>query len=257
MEHTSSRRLSTAVVAVSSARRLCCTSCALWRALGGDCLYWPHARVVRGSSRSRAACRACASSPRCRRATRKISSATAPTRRRRISRCVLAPPCGAKRTASLRARRFLAQWPEMCNKPLAAVDPEMVRSRGWWNDCGRAPHPWRHAVGHHRAREEPPVEGAPVCTPRARWPRPCARPSVLSRGCCSADNSDHTCSQGLELIPSENFVSASVMEAVGSIMARHALRKRPYIYGLMFAGADQQIQRRLSRRPLLWRQRVH
>ena len=23
-----------------------------------------------------------------------------------------------------------AQWPEMCNKPLAAVDPEMARNRG-------------------------------------------------------------------------------------------------------------------------------
>jgi hypothetical protein len=32
-------------------------------------------------------------------------------------------------------------------------------------------------------------------------------------------------SQGLELIPSENFVSASVLEAVGSVMVRQPLRR--------------------------------
>jgi len=32
-------------------------------------------------------------------------------------------------------------------------------------------------------------------------------------------------SQGLELIPSENFVSASVLEAVGSVMVRRLLRR--------------------------------
>jgi len=52
-------------------------------------------------------------------------------------------------------------WPEMCNKPLAAVDPEMM-----------------DIIEREKNRQ---------------W-------------------------KGLELIPSENFVSASVMEAVGSIM---------------------------------------
>jgi hypothetical protein len=32
--------------------------------------------------------------------------------------------------ADARRTTAAAQWPEMCNKPLAAVDPEMARNRG-------------------------------------------------------------------------------------------------------------------------------
>ena len=45
----------------------------------------------------------------------------APARASRALRCFDAD---AWRTATA------AQWPEMCNKPLAAVDPEMARNRG-------------------------------------------------------------------------------------------------------------------------------
>ena len=55
------------------------------------------------------------------------------------------------------------------------------------------------------------------------WGRCSPDPSVCSTACYGAHASPtlvilRCLCQGLELIPSENFVSASVMEAVGSVM---------------------------------------
>jgi len=80
--------------------------------------------------------------------------------------------------------------------------------------------------------------------------------------------------QGLELIPSENFVSASVLEAVGSVMVRQPTRRaaasrhrsvrqcqreslNASVRRVLSCSADEQVQRGLPRCALLRRQRVH
>ena len=71
----------------------------------------------------------------------KAAKSSITVRTRRVRRVVWQACCGARRapTPHVRLRSLAAdagrtvaaaQWPEMCNKPLAAVDPEMARNRG-------------------------------------------------------------------------------------------------------------------------------
>ena len=104
-----------------------------------------------------------------------------------------------------------------------------------------APDAWRQPGGYHRAREEPAVEGARRTLVASPWWRAAADGAG---GRCLAllhPQLTRSRSQGLELIPSENFVSASVLEAVGSVMVRQPLRR---------AAASRQPQRAPVRAPV-------
>lgn len=100
------------------------------------------------------------------------------------------------------------QWPKLLNASLAEVDPELLdiiekeKNRQWkvslvFDVCMHGAHGVKYLW----------------------WQSMCntAVATALSSGCAAALACD-ACAQGLELIPSENFVSASVMEAVGSVM---------------------------------------
>jgi hypothetical protein len=59
---------------------------------------------------------------------------------------------------------------------------------------------------------------AVACGAQAAHSRPWAPPPRITRGRNAPCQRAACDAQGLELIPSENFVSASVLEAVGSVM---------------------------------------
>ena len=114
------------------------------------------------------------------------------------------------------------QWPKVLNAPLSEVDPELEdiiehEKNRQWKVCS-----------HHMS---PPLMYSWPCIGCSQNVRYCF--CALSCTCCAnrtllelyfdaspADLRRSSCvsQQGLELIPSENFVSSSVMEAVGSIM---------------------------------------
>jgi glycine/serine hydroxymethyltransferase len=63
-----------------------------------------------------------------------------------------------------------------------------------------------------------------------------------------------SCTQGLELIPSENFVSSSVMEAVGSVMTNKYSEGYP---GARYYGGNEFIDMAERLCQVSWQRAVH
>ena len=131
------------------------------------------------------------------------------------------PALASHKLAVTDSAMYVTQWPKVLNAPLAEVDPELEdiieheKNRQWKVRLSSA---LIHLLRLGTTCMSQQLRRAALF--RARFiPDPGSmrtsgkEPLLLLVLMCSCQ-----CLQGLELIPSENFVSSSVMEAVGSIM---------------------------------------